>query len=87
MEFGIYDGKVILIDELFTPDSSRFWPKDQYEKGRTQSSYDKQYVRNYLLSINFNKQPPAPTLPEEVIQNTSKKYKEALFQLTGKKVD
>lgn len=87
MEFGIIDGKVILIDELLTPDSSRFWPKDEYEKGRAQSSYDKQYVRDYLLSINFNKQPPAPQLPEEVILNTSLKYKEALFKLTGQKLD
>ncbi len=87
MEFGIYDGKVILIDELLTPDSSRFWPKDDYEKGRAQKSFDKQYVRDYLLSINFNKQPPAPTLPEEVINNTAAKYKEALFKLTGTIVD
>jgi len=86
MEFGILDGKVILIDELLTPDSSRFWPLDQYEKGRAQASYDKQYVRDYLLSINFNKQPPAPTLPEEVIKNTAAKYEEALFQLSGMKL-
>ena len=83
MEFGFYNGKIILIDELLTPDSSRFWPHDKYEKGRSQESFDKQYVRDYLQSINFNKQPPAPTLPEEVILNTSKKYKEALEQLTG----
>lgn len=83
MEFGFVDGKIILIDELLTPDSSRFWPKDKYEIGRAQDSYDKQYVRDYLLSINFNKQPPAPELPEEVINNTTAKYKEALFQLTG----
>lgn len=83
MEFGFYNGEIILIDELLTPDSSRFWPKDDYEKGRAQKSFDKQYVRDYLLSINFNKQPPAPTLPEEVINNTSAKYKEALYKLTG----
>lgn len=83
MEFGYYNGEVILIDELLTPDSSRFWPNDEYEKGKTQNSFDKQYVRNYLLSINFNKKPPAPTLPDEVILNTSKKYQEALFKLTG----
>ena len=86
VEFGFYDGKIILIDELLTPDSSRFWPKDKYEKGRSQSSYDKQYVRDYLTSINFNKKPPAPPLPGEVIENTSKKYQEALFQLTGKSI-
>lgn len=83
MEFGYYDGKIILIDELLTPDSSRFWPLNEYEKGRSQNSFDKQYVRDYLLSIKFNKRPPAPSLPEEVIMNTSKKYQEALFMLTG----
>jgi phosphoribosylaminoimidazole-succinocarboxamide synthase len=83
MEFGFYNGKIILIDELLTPDSSRFWRHDKYEKGRSQESFDKQYVRDYLLSIKFNKEPPAPELPEEVITNTSKKYKEALDKLTG----
>ncbi|MEK6553109.1 MAG: phosphoribosylaminoimidazolesuccinocarboxamide synthase, partial [Bacteroidota bacterium] len=83
MEFGYYDGNIILIDELLTPDSSRFWPLNEYEKGRSQNSFDKQYVRDYLLSIKFNKRPPAPPLPEEVIMNTSKKYQEALFKLTG----
>jgi phosphoribosylaminoimidazole-succinocarboxamide synthase len=86
MEFGFYDGKIILIDELLTPDSSRFWPLNDFEKGRAQSSFDKQYVRDYLLSINFNKQPPAPTLPEEVIKNTSAKYKQAVVELTGKEL-
>jgi len=75
-----------LIDEVLTPDSSRFWPLDDFEKGRAQASFDKQYVRDYLLSINFNKQPPPPTLPEDVIENTSKKYKQALFELTGKEL-
>jgi phosphoribosylaminoimidazole-succinocarboxamide synthase len=87
MEFGFYDGNIILIDEVLTPDSSRFWPLDKFEKGRAQDSYDKQYVRDYLLSVNFNKQPPAPTLPEDVIQNTSAKYKQALFELTGNTID
>ena len=86
MEFGYYNGKIILIDELLTPDSSRFWPSDQYEKGKAQNSFDKQYVRDYLLSVNFNKKPPAPALPAEVIENTSKKYLEALFILTGEKI-
>lgn len=86
MEFGYFDGKIILIDELLTPDSSRFWPLAEYEKGRAQNSYDKQYVRDYLLSINFNKRPPAPALPEDVILNTAKKYDEALFKLTGETV-
>ncbi|NJD23749.1 MAG: phosphoribosylaminoimidazolesuccinocarboxamide synthase [Melioribacter sp.] len=83
MEFGYYNGNIILIDELLTPDSSRFWPLNEYEKGKSQNSFDKQYVRDYLLSINFNKRPPAPPLPEEVILNTSKKYTEALYKLTG----
>lgn len=83
MEFGYYDGKIILIDELLTPDSSRFWPLDEYQKGKTQNSFDKQYVRDYLLSVNFNKKPPAPTLPQEVIMNTGRKYQEALLKLTG----
>lgn len=87
MEFGFYEGNVILIDEVLTPDSSRFWPLDKFEKGRAQDSYDKQYVRDYLLSVNFNKQPPAPTLPEDVIANSSKKYKQALYELTGKELD
>ena len=87
MEFGYFDGKIILIDELLTPDSSRFWPLAEYEKGRAQNSYDKQYVRDYLLSINFDKRPPAPSLPEDVILNTAKKYEEALFKLTGETLD
>ncbi|MBK7106370.1 MAG: phosphoribosylaminoimidazolesuccinocarboxamide synthase [Ignavibacteriae bacterium] len=85
MEFGFYGDEIILIDELLTPDSSRFWPKDLYQKGRGQDSFDKQYVRDFLISINFNKQPPAPNLPEEVINNTTKKYLEALELLTGKR--
>ncbi len=87
MEFGFYKDEIILIDELLTPDSSRFWPKAQYEKGRGQSSFDKQYVRDYLASVNFNKKPPAPNLPENVINNTTKKYQEALFMLTGSRID
>ena len=86
MEFGFYKNEVILVDELLTPDSSRFWPKDKYEKGRTQESYDKQFVRDYLISINFNKQPPPPHLPEDIIEKTSEKYLEVLFKLTGEKI-
>jgi phosphoribosylaminoimidazole-succinocarboxamide synthase len=86
-EFGIFKGEVILIDEVLTPDSSRFWPKDKYEKGKTQESFDKQFVRDYLISIGFNKQPPPPELPEKVINITSEKYKEALFRLTGVKLE
>ena len=86
LEFGYYDGKIILIDEILTPDSSRFWPNDKYVVGQGQQSYDKQYVRDYLTSINFNKKPPAPDLPNEVVENTSKKYIDALYQLTGEKI-
>jgi len=82
-EFGLYGDDVILIDELLTPDSSRFWPKDEYEVGKSQQSFDKQYVRDYLLSINWNKQPPAPSLPKHVIIETSLKYIEAYERLTG----
>jgi phosphoribosylaminoimidazole-succinocarboxamide synthase len=87
MEFGIAGDELILIDELLTPDSSRFWPKESYQPGSAQNSYDKQYVRDYLLSLNFNKKPPGPMLPEEVIFKTSELYKKALFQLTGKSVE
>lgn len=86
MEFGIYNDEIILIDELLTPDSSRFWPADKYQKGKVQESFDKQFLRNYLISINFNKQPPAPDLPEEIIYKTSEKYLEALEKLTGQKI-
>ena len=85
MEFGLTnDGAVILIDELLTPDSSRFWPKDKYEAGRAQESYDKQFVRDYLLSINFNKKPPPPQLPIDVVLKTSALYLEALKRLSGR---
>ena len=82
-EFGLLGDKLILIDEVLTPDSSRFWPKDTYQPGGAQQSFDKQYVRDHLLSIKWNKQPPAPALPEDIIRNTRKKYLEALTQLTG----
>src|SRR5690606_27305358 len=86
MEFGIYNNEVILVDELLTPDSSRFWPIEKYQPGFAQESYDKQFVRDYLLSVNFNKQPPPPILPEEIIQKTSEKYIDVLFKLTGEKL-
>ncbi|MEW5910458.1 MAG: phosphoribosylaminoimidazolesuccinocarboxamide synthase [Thermodesulfobacteriota bacterium] len=86
-EFGKVNGDMILIDEVLTPDSSRFWPKASYVPGRAQVSYDKQYLRDYLISIKWNKRPPAPSLPEEVIRNTRLKYLEALEQLTGEKID
>jgi phosphoribosylaminoimidazole-succinocarboxamide synthase len=84
-EFGLINDEIILIDEVLTPDSSRFWPKDTYRPGGSQESFDKQYLRDYLLSINWDQKPPAPPLPEEVIKNTRNKYIEALNQLTGKK--
>ena len=87
MEFGFFDGKLILIDELLTPDSSRFWPRDKYKPGTAQESFDKQYIRDYLLSINFNKQPPGPMMPDSVIQKTSELYREALKKLTGKEIE
>lgn len=77
-EFGIFNGKIILIDEVLTPDSSRFWPKDDYEIGRSQKSFDKQFVRDYLISINWNQKPPAPILPDDIIEKTSQKYLEAI---------
>ena len=83
-EFGLIDDKLILIDEVLTPDSSRFWPKDTYAPGGPQKSYDKQYLRDYLLSIDWDKNPPAPNLPDDVIENTIQKYEEALAQLTGR---
>jgi phosphoribosylaminoimidazole-succinocarboxamide synthase len=87
MEFGMDNGELVLIDELLTPDSSRFWPKATYEPGKAQNSYDKQFVRDYLISINFNKKPPGPVMPEEIIKKTSELYQKALFQLTGKSVE
>ncbi len=82
-EFGKFKNEIILVDEVLTPDSSRFWPLDKYEKGRGQESYDKQFVRDYLLSINFNKQPPPPPLPDEIINKTSEKYLDIYKKLTG----
>jgi phosphoribosylaminoimidazole-succinocarboxamide synthase len=86
-EFGVVDGQIILADEVLTPDSSRFWPADRYQPGRPQPSYDKQYVRDYLESIHWNKQAPAPGLPEEVAQRTGEKYKEAYRALTGNELE
>jgi len=87
MEFGYYNNDVILADELLTPDSSRFWPLDKYEKGRGQESYDKQFVRDYLISVKFNKQPPPPELPDEIISKTSEKYLDIYERLTGKPIE
>jgi len=83
-EFGTIDGKVILIDEALTPDSSRFWERSKYEPGKSQESYDKQYVRDYLESIKWNKQPPVPELPENIVAGTREKYLEAFRKITQK---
>jgi len=82
-EFGLLDDDLILIDEVLTPDSSRFWPQPSYQPGGAQKSFDKQYLRDYLISINWNKKPPAPSLPQYVITNTRDKYQEAYHQLTN----
>jgi phosphoribosylaminoimidazole-succinocarboxamide synthase len=83
-EFGVVDGEIVLADEVLTPDSSRFWPAETYSPGGAQPSFDKQFVRDYLESIKWNKQPPAPALPEDVARRTSEKYKDAYRALAGK---
>jgi len=83
-EFGLYDDNIIIIDEILTPDSSRFWPMDDYEPGRPQKSFDKQYVRDYLEEIKWDKNPPAPELPDDVVNKTADKYIEAFRRVTGK---
>ena len=85
-EFGLFEGKLILIDEVLTPDSSRFWPADKYAPGRSQPSFDKQFVRDYLETLTWDKTPPGPTLPAEVVAKTSATYLEAYERLTGKKL-
>ena len=87
-EFGLTaDDRILLIDEVMTPDSSRYWPKDEYHAGQAQPSFDKQFVRDYLEEIHWNKQPPAPSLPEDVVTGTRAKYVEAFRRLTGKDLD
>ena len=85
-EFGIFEGKLILIDEVLTPDSSRFWPADQYAPGKSQPSFDKQFVRDYLETLDWNKTPPGPRLPDNVVARTTAKYLEAYERLTGRKL-
>jgi len=85
-EFGTVDGQLLLIDECLTPDSSRFWPKGQYIVGQSPPSFDKQFVRDYLETLDWNKTPPAPSLPQDVITKTSAKYVEAFERLTGEKL-
>ena len=87
-EFGLMpDGDILLIDEVMTPDSSRYWPRDQYEPGRAQASFDKQFVRDYLEQIHWNKQPPVPALPDGVIERTREKYLEAFRRLAGREIE
>ena len=86
-EFGQTGQGITLADEVLTPDSSRFWPADKYQPGKAQESYDKQYVRDYLEEIRWNKLPPAPALPQEVARRTSEKYLEAYRQLTGRELE
>ncbi|MDD3579990.1 MAG: phosphoribosylaminoimidazolesuccinocarboxamide synthase [Desulfobacca sp.] len=85
-EFGLSGGELILIDEILTPDSSRFWPRAEYEPGRPQHSFDKQYLRDYLTNIGWNRRPPSPNLPPDIIQATRKRYLEALVRLTGQEL-
>jgi phosphoribosylaminoimidazole-succinocarboxamide synthase len=85
-EFGWLEDEVILIDECLTPDSSRFWPADQYKIGRPQPSFDKQYVRDYLTEVGWDRKPPAPELPTDVAARTGEKYREAFHQLTGREL-
>ena len=85
-EFGLFEGELILIDEVLTPDSSRFWPADQYAPGRSQASFDKQFVRDYLETLAWDKTPPGPRLPDDVVAKTSAKYLEAYERLTGRKL-
>ncbi len=82
-EFGVYDGELIIIDECMTPDSSRFWLKSEYKPGGAQASFDKQFLRDYLETLDWNKEAPAPPLPEEIIRKTSDKYREALSRIAG----
>ena len=86
-EFGIYQDGIILIDEILTPDSSRFWPRDQYQAGKAQPSFDKQFVRDYLETLDWDKTPPAPQLPVEIVEKTTQKYLDAYKKITGKVLD
>ena len=85
-EFGRLNGEIVLADEVLTPDSSRYWPLELYQPGRPQESFDKQYIREYLEAVDFNKQPPGPELPAEVVERTTEKYLEAYFTVTGEEM-
>ncbi|HKD05006.1 MAG TPA: phosphoribosylaminoimidazolesuccinocarboxamide synthase [Bryobacteraceae bacterium] len=86
-EFGWHEGALLLGDEVLTPDSSRYWPRDEYAPGGAQKSFDKQFVRDYLETLDWNKQPPAPPLPDDVIAKTSEKYREAYWRITGRQLE
>ena len=86
LEFGFVDGQMILIDEIFTPDSSRFWDSQAYQPGRSQPNFDKQFVRDWLTSHGWNREPPAPPLPQTVVAKTSERYQEAYRRLTGQEL-
>ncbi|HWC29549.1 MAG TPA: phosphoribosylaminoimidazolesuccinocarboxamide synthase, partial [Dehalococcoidia bacterium] len=86
LEFGLVDGEPIIIDEMLTPDSSRFWPADEYATGRSQPSFDKQFVRDWLSRSGWNKEPPPPSLPADIIEKTSERYHEAYRRLTGREL-
>jgi phosphoribosylaminoimidazole-succinocarboxamide synthase len=86
LEFGLVDGEPIIIDEMLTPDSSRFWPADQYEPGRPQPSFDKQFVRDYLTETGWNREPPAPELPPDIVEKTTQRYHDAFRLLTGREL-
>ncbi|MBM3324835.1 MAG: phosphoribosylaminoimidazolesuccinocarboxamide synthase, partial [Calditrichaeota bacterium] len=85
-EFGDVDGEIVLVDEILTPDSSRFWPGDRYQPGRDQESLDKQIVRNYLIKIGWNREPPIPALPPEIADQTREAYLHAYSRLTGREL-
>ena len=86
-EWGLWGDEIILIDEVLTPDSSRFWPKNGYAPGKPQPSFDKQFVRDYLESLSWNKQPPPPTLPPDVVEKTAEKYRDAYRLMTGQSLN
>jgi phosphoribosylaminoimidazole-succinocarboxamide synthase len=86
LEFGLLDGEPIIIDEMLTPDSSRFWPADEYRPGRSQHAFDKQYVRDWLMESGWNREPPAPALPADVIEMTRRRYIEAFQRLSGREL-